>query len=164
MLFDTYPGNDELWEGGDIPFQCYDIASASWSMLAGPPIPDTGGACAVAVREIQRKSAASADESVQGVSDAGEEDESLYIVGGYEGVCVRYSPHTAQWTKLTPTTAQYWNGGAVSLSPGSITVCGGWCHGNRSTNIETYDVTTNTWIQSQSKLPVPLKFHFCAKY
>ena len=122
--------------------QMYNLASQRWTMRQ--PLPDhigrTNGAQVVVV------------------------DDGMLVVGGYDMICVRYTPLSDTWTGLTRSLHNR-AGAALVLHERHVLVTGGeeWnekeMEWQRSDLVEEYDVDQDTWHHSDIKMPMRLSHH-----
>ena len=137
VIFSTTPDNERTAQG--LTLKCFDTTKSSWSFKASMPnaVKQTHGAATVAI------------------------DHCLFVLGGYQKICLSYDTRKDSWTILTSPLNWRAYGAAVYLK-GKIILSGGYNKDNLipSDGIESYDPTTNTWTILPVQLPKPLK-HFC---
>ncbi len=93
--------------------------------------------------------------------------DMIYLVGGFERLCMSFNPATNTWTNLSQCRYEHADGAALVWKD-RILVCGGRsnkakCYkGNPggTSQIEEYDPETDTWSVSHIKLPLKLWAQF----
>ena len=143
-IFQTAPDNEQYRKYLDtgLPVYCFDTTTHSWSELQPAPrsLTNTRGARAVSV------------------------GNDLFLVGGMERLCVKYSPHTDSWVFLKGPKYVHRGSPAVHMD-GQIILPGGWdensiCH----TIIEVYDIAQDSWSVHGTRLPTELQNYYCIAY
>ena len=142
MIFNTIDYNEKFRTSPKVPMYCFDTSTHSWSEMS--PLPDslkkTTNAAAVTV------------------------GEELFIVGGLERLCAKYSPKNNKWTLLKQPGFVHCRFPVVYMNE-DIVLFGGddendMCH----RNIEVYDTSKNSWVVHQLQMPVGLRRHHCIVY
>ena len=84
-------------------------------------------------------------------------NDVIYVVGGHKRTCLKYSPATDIWTRLSQPREKHANAPAV-VWRGCILVSGGGPKQSSSV-IEHYDPLTDTWSDWKSELSMKLCTH-----
>ena len=142
MIFQSYEYNEKFRKSPKIPMYCFDTSTHSWSELSPLPNSMKNTAWAKAVT-------------------AGEE---LFMLGGEERLCAKYSPKNKKWTLLKQpgfVRCQF----SVVYMNGQIILFGGFDEdGTVYKTIEVYDIAKNSWKGHELQMPVTLKNHHCSVY
>ena len=85
-------------------------------------------------------------------------NDVIYVVGGFSRTCLKYTPATDTWTRLSQPRERHGNAPAV-VWRGCILVSGGGGADPESSVIEQYDPLTDTWSRWNSELNVKLATH-----
>ena len=85
-------------------------------------------------------------------------NDVIYVVGGFIRTCLKYTPATDTWTRLSQPREKHGNAPAV-VWRGCILVAGGGGPEPRSSVIEQYDPLTDTWSDWKSELNMKLCTH-----
>ena len=142
VLFHEHPYNKMKRRKKERTLQEYDPDTSQWTMKM--PLPETigltDGARTVAL------------------------GDSMFVAGGAEKICVKYTPSTNQWTALALPRCLH-IGGALALYNGHVLLLGGkeWNEKEkrqyRSNLVEEYDTKSSVWKDSDIQLPRCLSRH-----
>ena len=138
VLYNTARANSSFRRGNEISLQCYDISSDVWSFKAALPntITKTYGASAVSV------------------------DQKMFVIGGWEKLCLSYDLPSNNWTILSPPEHMHVYGSSLYTDK-KIIVCGGNHDLKNTDTIEIFDYQRGEWRMSKAELPVPVALMFC---
>ena len=136
------PINKENQEGNARTLQILNTMTSEWSY--GAPLPDdvgeTWGASAVAI------------------------NDTMLVAGGEDSICVQYVCKTNIWVTLKGPELVH-HCGSLVVHDDKVLIVGGMCIGNdeweRHIETEEYELESNTWKVSDTKMPVGLSSH-CA--
>ena len=87
-------------------------------------------------------------------------NDCMFVVGGFHRTCLRYSPASDTWTRLSQPEQDHGHAPAV-VWRGRILVAGGNGTNQESIGAEQYDPLTNTWSESNIALPKEPLLCYC---
>ena len=141
MIFNAAPFSEKYRKSTDTPMCCFDTSTHSWSDLR--PLSDSLKNTAYA----------------KAVTDG----EELFLMGGEDRLCAKYSPRTIKWTLLKRPRLVHHIFSVVHLE-GQIILFGGRDSETHHKNIDVYDIAKNSCELHQLQMPVALACHHCAVY
>ena len=88
-------------------------------------------------------------------------DRSVFVLNSNASTFLQYDVETDQWSELLPPLKQT-HFSAMALHNGRLVVTGGYESGNNKPHdqVQTYDISNNTWSLGTKTMPLPLNQHF----